>query len=232
MTIVPRPRPVVVSKLRVASPSRLELLPAQTKYIEFRVRSATGEPLPAKPAVTLLGPTDGKISSIAWTEFDWTSRELYRAGFALRAAADAPAGRNRTVKVRAVSGDASAELSFIVSIVSPPRIKTPLAIPAPLRMSLPDHVTLQPSRPAYIEIRVCTADSSPLKQEPSVELCTSVPLRSKLWTSSPFRSGQKDYRAGFVLTTETNDPVGEKLVRVIAHAGGGTVEKTLRVRIR
>ncbi|MHB1424823.1 MAG: TIGR03000 domain-containing protein [Gemmataceae bacterium] len=111
----PEKKPVAeqrsASALQLTLPGEVELPAGQTKYVEVQVKTADGSPLAEEPRVTLAAAPDCRLRTVPWTSSFKRGESTASVGFAVKAEAEAPAGKCN-MRIAAVAGNSKVEGAF------------------------------------------------------------------------------------------------------------------------
>jgi uncharacterized protein (TIGR03000 family) len=219
--------------LRLVSPDRIALCPGQSKYVEIEATTQSGGPLPAEPTVTFVSSPESKLRSTVWTVSNFKNNPcVYKVGFVVKAASDAPAGEQ---KVRVLAATDKLRSEHILHFVVSPAVRkpNPPARPAPvLELVMPANVEVAVGKAKYLEVQLKTEDGSPLPGEPQVtlEMSPESRLRSSPWAYT-YKAGQSTCTIGLAIKAEADGPLGDHEARLRALVGNEKVERTLKVTI-
>ena len=164
------PEPV----LAVSLPEPVAIEPGQVKYVEVRINARAK--FASTPTIRLDAPAGQRLTCKLWTVSDFTKNPAaYWQGYALQAAADAPAGKH-DIRVTVTANGKKWERAFPVTVKPPPKTEpkpAPIAEPR-FFVSLPDEVMIEPGQVKYVEVRINTKGK--LASVPTIGL--EIPARS------------------------------------------------------
>jgi uncharacterized protein (TIGR03000 family) len=105
--------------LRLELQTGIELQKGRTTYVEVRVKTTDGSPLPEVPSVTLESPPKAHLGATPWTTSFRPGQPSCTVGIAVTAETSAPTGK-REVRVRAAAGGSTVEAALKVTVIAGP----------------------------------------------------------------------------------------------------------------